>query len=220
MNVQSKNMSPKTPNKFYEIRLEKQTLIMDVALVLFANGGYFKTSIKNIARHAGISQGLIYNYFESKEELLMAIINRSMEEISQYLGPDKNSFLSEKEFETFIRNFFSLLKEKITFWRLLSQLLLQKDVREQFLKSKTGSVKSTQVMYTNRSNTFLLLLSNMITDYFDRKKDRKPADYDPDLEMNMFIYTIEGFARIAIAREEVDEVNYQKTINKIIDLYK
>jgi len=220
MNVQSKNMSPKTPNKFYEIRLEKQTLIMDVALVLFANGGYFKTSIKNIARHAGISQGLIYNYFESKEELLMAIINRSMEEISQYLGPDKNSFLSEKEFETFIRKFFSLLKEKITFWRLLSQLLLQKDVREQFLKSKTGSVKSTQVMYTNRSNTFLLLLSNMITDYFDRKKDRKPADYDPDLEMNMFIYTIEGFARIAIAREEVDEVNYQKTINKIIDLYK
>jgi len=193
---------------------------MDVALVLFANGGYFKTSIKNIARHAGISQGLIYNYFESKEELLMAIINRSMEEISQYLGPDKNSFLSEKEFETFIRKFFSLLKEKITFWRLLSQLLLQKDVREQFLKSKTGSVKSTQVMYTNRSNTFLLLLSNMITDYFDRKKDRKPADYDPDLEMNMFIYTIEGFARIAIAREEVDEVNYQKTINKIIDLYK
>ena len=220
MNVQSKNMSPKTPNKFYEIRLEKQTLIMDVALVLFANGGYFKTSIKNIARHAGISQGLIYNYFESKEELLMAVINRSMEEISQYLGPDKNSFLSEKEFETFIRKFFSLLKEKITFWRLLSQLLLQKDVREQFLKSKTGSVKSTQVMYTNRSNTFLLLLSNMITDYFDRKKDRKPADYDPDLEMNMFIYTIEGFARIAIAREEVDEVNYQKTINKIIDLYK
>jgi len=220
MNVQSKNMSPKTPNKFYEIRLEKQTLIMDVALVLFANGGYFKTSIKNIARHAGISQGLIYNYFESKEELLMAIINRFMEEISQYLGPDKNSFLSEKEFETFIRKFFSLLKEKITFWRLLSQLLLQKDVREQFLKSKTGSVKSTQVMYTNRSNTFLLLLSNMITDYFDRKKDRKPADYDPDLEMNMFIYTIEGFARIAIAREEVDEVNYQKTINKIIDLYK
>ena len=193
---------------------------MDVALVLFANGGYFKTSIKNIARHAGISQGLIYNYFESKEELLMAIINRSMEEISQYLGPDKNSFLSEKEFETFIRKFFSLLKEKITFWRLLSQLLLQKDVREQFLKSKTGSVKSTQVMYTNRSNTFLLLLSNMITDYFDRKKDRKPADYDPDLEMNMFIYTIECFARIAIAREEVDEVNYQKTINKIIDLYK
>jgi AcrR family transcriptional regulator len=220
MNVQSKNMSPKTPNKFNEMRLEKQTLIMDVALIHFANEGYFKTTIKNIARHAGISQGLIYNYFESKEELLIAIINRSIEEISQYLPPDKYSCLSEMEFETFVRKFFSLLREKITFWRLLSQLLLQKDVREQFLKSKTGSVSSTQVMYTNRSNTFLLLLKKMITDYFTMKKERSPADYDADLEMNMFIYTIEGLARITITQDEVNEVNYQKAINKIIDLYK
>ena len=150
----------------------------------------------------------------------MAIINRSIEETSQYLEPHKISYFSEKEFEALIRKFFSLLREKITFWRLLSQLLLQKDVRKQFLKSKTSSVNTTQVMYTNRSNTFLLLLSKMIADYFARKKDRSPADYDPDLEMNMFIYTIEGLARITINQDEVDEVNYQKAINKIIDLYK
>ena len=193
---------------------------MDVALVLFANEGYFKTTIKNIARHAGISQGLIYNYFESKEELLMAIINRSIEETSQYLEPYKNNYLSEMEFETIVRKFFSLLREKITFWRLLSQLLLQKDVREQFLKSKTGSVNTTQVMFTNRSNTFLLHLNKMIADYFARKKNKSTDDYDPDLEMNMFIYTIEGLARITITQDHVDEVNYQKAINKIIDLYK
>lgn len=220
MSVQSKNMSPKTPNKFYEIRREKQTLIMDVALVQFANEGYFKTTIKHIAKHAGISQGLIYNYFESKEELLMAIINRSIEEISPYLKPHEIRYFSEKEFEAFVRKFFSLFREKISFWSLLSQLLLQKDIRKQFLKSKTGSVNTIQVMYTNRSNAFLLLLSNMIADYFARKKDRKPADYDPDLDMNMFMYTIEGFARITIYQDEVDEDKYQKALNKIIELYK
>lgn len=193
---------------------------MDVALVQFANEGYFKTTIKHIANHAGISQGLIYNYFESKEELLMAIINRSIEEISQYFDPHQITYFSEKEFEALIRKFFSLLREKISFWSLLSQLLLQKDVRKQFLKSKTSSVNTNQVMYTNRSNTFLLLLSKTIADYFARKKDRSPADYDPDLEMNMFIYTIEGLARITINQDEVDEVNYQKAINKIIQLYK
>ena len=70
-------MSPRTPKQFMEIREEKKTLIMDVALEHFANEGYFTTTINHIARHAGISKGLMYNYFESKEELLTEIINRS-----------------------------------------------------------------------------------------------------------------------------------------------
>jgi hypothetical protein len=38
--------------------------------------------------------------------------------------------------------------------------------------------------------------------------------------MNMFIYTIEGFAMITVYLDEVDPVYYDKTINKIIELYK
>lgn len=213
-------MSPRSTKQFEEIREEKKALIMAVALEHFANEGYFKTTISHIARHAGISKGLMYNYFESKEELLMAIVNKSVEEISRYFDPDSDGYISEGEFELFIRKFFSLLREKIDFWRLLSQLLVQKDVREQFLKAKPASVSTVQVMNTNRSNTFLALLSKMVAEYFTRKKERRADDYDPDLDMNMFIYTIEGFARITIYQDEVDEENYQKTINKIIDLYK
>ena len=213
-------MSPRSPKQFHVMREEKKALIMDVALRHFADEGYFKTTITHIARHAGISKGLMYNYFESKEELLITIINRSIDDITRYFDPDRDGCLSEEEFELFIRKLFSLLREKITFWRLLSQLLVQKDVREQFLKSKPASVNSVQVMYTNRSNTFLALVTKMITEYFTRKKERKAADYDPDLEMNMFIYTIEGFARITIYQDEVDEENYLKAINKIIELYK
>jgi AcrR family transcriptional regulator len=202
------------------MREEKKALIMDVALRHFADEGYFKTTITHIARHAGISKGLLYNYFESKEELLITIINRSIDDITRYFDPDNDGYLSEEEFELFIRKMFSLLREKISFWRLLSQLLVQKDVREQFLKSKPSAVNSVQVMYTNRSNTFLALVSKMISEYFARKKEKKPADYDPDLEMNMFIYTVEGFARITIYQDEVDEENYLKAVNKIIELYK
>ena len=60
-------MSPRTPQQFEEIREEKMTLIMDIALEHFANEGYHTTTINHIARHAGISKGLMYNYFESKE---------------------------------------------------------------------------------------------------------------------------------------------------------
>jgi len=213
-------MSPRSAKQFREIREDKKTLIMDVALVHFANNGYFKTTIDHISRHAGISKGLLYNYFESKEELLIEIINRSLAEISKYFDPGNDGYLSEEEFELFIRKLFSILREKISFWRLFSQLIMQKDVRNQLLKSFSGHVSSTHVMYTNRNNTFLALVTKMIADYFFRKKNRKPEDYDPVLDMNMFFYTLEGFARATIYQDEVDEDYYIKTINRIIELYK
>jgi AcrR family transcriptional regulator len=213
-------MSPKTSKQFRSIREEKMTLIMDVALHHFADEGYFKTTITHIARHAGISKGLMYNYFESKEELLITIINRSMSEISHYFDPDKVGYLSEVEFELFIRKLFSTLRENISFWRLFFQLMIQKDVREQFLKSKPGTVNTIQVMYVNQNNSFLTLVSKMVEEYFIRKKKRNPDDYDPVLDMNMFLYTIEGFAHITIYQEEVDEYYYDKAIDKIIDLFK
>ena len=57
------------------------TLIMDVALEHFANNGFHAQPSAILARHAGISKGLMYNYFKSKEELLGEIINRSITEI-------------------------------------------------------------------------------------------------------------------------------------------
>jgi AcrR family transcriptional regulator len=213
-------MSPRTPKQFKEIREEKRTLIMDVALEHFAKEGYHKTTINHIAKHAGISKGLMYNYFESKEELLTEIIKRSMEEIANYFDPDKDGYLSEEEFELFIRKLFHLLREKLSFWRLFFQLLMQKDVRDQFLKSFFGPLDPVQNIYSNNSNTFLALVIKMFTEYFIRKKNRKPADYDPILDLNMFIYTVEGFAWVTTYLDEVDGNYYDKTINRIIELYK
>jgi TetR/AcrR family transcriptional regulator, cholesterol catabolism regulator len=47
--------------------------IMEAALRVFAKKGFSDASIKDIAREAGITPGLIYHYFESKEALLKAI---------------------------------------------------------------------------------------------------------------------------------------------------
>jgi AcrR family transcriptional regulator len=213
-------MSPRTPKQFQDMRDEKKTHIMNVALEHFANEGYPNTTISHIAKHAGISKGLMYNYFESKEDLLAAILSRSMGEISNYFDPDRDGILSEEEFELFIRRYFLIIKENLSFWRLYYQLLQQKDVREHFLKSFQGPVNSVESVYINGNQTFLALASKLISEYFMRKKDNKPAGYDPVLDMNMFIYTIEGFAHVTAFLNAVDAKNYEKTIEKIIELYK
>jgi AcrR family transcriptional regulator len=213
-------MSPRTPKQFQDIREEKKTLIMDVALEHFANEGYFKTTINHIARHAGISKGLMYNYFVSKEELLSEIINRSIAEIYVYFDPDKDGYLTEDEFESFVRKCFMLLKKQRSFWRLFFQLLMQKDVREQFLSCHLGSIDSIHTSPSDKENTFLSGILKSITEYFTRKKERMLSNYDPVTELNLFIYAVKGFAITAIYMDENDDFIYEKTVNRIIEIYK
>ena len=213
-------MSPRTPEQFKDLRHEKKTLIMNVALEHFANDGYHNSSISRIAKQAGISKGLMYNYFSGKEDLLAEIVNRSMEKFSQHFSPGSSSFLSEDDFELFVRKYFLILREGLSFWRLYFQLVMQKDVREHLLKPYQSPVNSVASIFENGSNTILAFVSKMLTDYFIRKKAGKPEGYDPVLEMNMFIYTIEGFARNTTYLDEIDENYYDKTVNRIIELYK
>jgi len=213
-------MSPRTEKQFQVIREEKKTLIMDVALEHFAKEGYFNTTISHIAKHAGISKGLMYNYFESKEALLSAILKRSIIEIYKYFDINKDGYLTEEEFEFFVRRVFQILKEKKTFWRLLVQILMQKEVREEFLKSFYSSISSPDFVANNPEEQFLNGIFKTMTDYFSRKEKRNVSNYDPYLELNMFFLTIKGFAVTYIYIDIVDEEFYDKTINRIIELYK
>lgn len=69
----------------------KQSLIFQSAIDLFSKQGYANTSTKEIAEHAGVSEGSIFRKFKNKEELLMAILEPLTQEI---LPQDLNEFSS------------------------------------------------------------------------------------------------------------------------------
>ena len=213
-------MSPRTSKQYEEIREEKMALIMNTALEHFANEGYFSTTINHIARHAGISKGLLYNYFESKEALLKAIIHKSIAEMLNYFDIDRDGYLSEEEFEFFIRKINVMLKEKRSFWRLLFQLLMQDDVREQFLKSFAGTDSRELSGTVPGLDLPASQIMNMITDYFIRRKEKMGEGYDPEIELRMFLITIKGFAMTSIYADDGEDDNNEKAINRIIELYK
>ncbi len=210
-------MSPRTSKQYEEIREEKKTLIMDVALEHFANVGFHSTTINHIAMHAGISKGLMYNYFKSKEDLLNEIIKRSVAEIYLYFDPDRDGYLAEGEFELFIRKVLLLLSERRSIWRLFFQMLMQKDVLEQFHRSNLVLAGSDN---QDNLNIDLMAIVKMIREYFERKKPVKPSGYDPDLEMHMFINTLLGFALSSIYIDDPEEIHYDKTVNRILEIYK
>ncbi len=55
--------------------IDKRSLILDAALRTFAKRGYSETKVAEIAAEAEVAEGTLYNYFQSKEELLLALFD-------------------------------------------------------------------------------------------------------------------------------------------------
>ena len=55
---------------------QRRAQLIDATLALFSERGIEATRVSDIAEAAGVAQGLLYHYFDSKDELLAAIIAR------------------------------------------------------------------------------------------------------------------------------------------------
>lgn len=62
--------------------------VLTTALRLFASNGFHATTTAKIAKQAGVSEGTIYKYFSSKDDLLANLLRPVLTEI-------KNSFFSD-----------------------------------------------------------------------------------------------------------------------------
>src|SRR3989440_13080419 len=68
---------------------DRREQIIDAAMRVFAQKGFTKATNKDIAREAGITPGLIFYYFESKDALLNAILEaRSPLQVVSSLSPE------------------------------------------------------------------------------------------------------------------------------------
>jgi AcrR family transcriptional regulator len=60
--------------------------ILDAALALFAQKGYFGTSLRDIARAVGVRESALYNYFSGKDALFSALIIAEREHKAEQLS--------------------------------------------------------------------------------------------------------------------------------------
>ena len=121
-------MAPRTNEQFKQIRIESRAKILVAALELFAVDGYHNTSISKIAKRADISKGLLYNYFDSKEELLKDVVVMSLDDGLEMMNQmqSKMTKMQPKEVLQFsLEMFFKMLINNKTMWRLTFSLAMQ-----------------------------------------------------------------------------------------------
>ena len=72
---------------------QREAQILDAATKVFASKGFRAATTREIATVAGVSEGTIYNYFDSKYDLLIAMSQRlALESLQQldHLPPQED----------------------------------------------------------------------------------------------------------------------------------
>lgn len=83
MNSKSKNNKKQTVRTPQQKRsIETRNRIINAAMQLFSEKGFYATNSKEIAAAAGVSIGSFYSYFEEKEPLFLEILTNYSKEIN------------------------------------------------------------------------------------------------------------------------------------------
>ena len=169
--------------------------ILKAAQDLFVEKGYFATSISQITNRAGVSKGLVYNYYVSKEELLVDLLESytaKMKLVAETLGSSSNSSKG-----SFIDNFFFFLEKEKVFLKLQLSLMLMpelesvvrepirtrselllKEITKEFKKKNVPSAKS-------KARVFLATLDGVALHYLSIYEDYPLASIKSELKKKL-----------------------------------
>jgi AcrR family transcriptional regulator len=190
-------MSPRTSEQFEEIRGGKRRQILDAAIECFATTGYHAVSISDLAKHAGISKGLMYNYFSSKEELLKTIFTEVMTEMMKLIDQDQQGEIDRETLLKYFNNLFSHLKSNLILWKMYMAIFSQPAVQQ---------ILADEILAASKQPL------DMVERYFIKQGCRKPA-----LEVAFLSTLISGVTYEYIADPE--HYPLQQIKKRILSLY-
>src|SRR4051794_16895571 len=68
---------------------QRREQLLAAGVELLRHRPHTEVSTEEIARAAGVSQGLLYHYFPTKNEFILAVLERGQSELAAQLAPDE-----------------------------------------------------------------------------------------------------------------------------------
>lgn len=97
--------------------------LLDSAVELFAQQGFAGSSVRDLARHCGLSLAGLYHHFSSKEEILFEIQREAFEQLLKPLEDDGRTLSPHERLALFVRNHIGFFSRQTTKMKLLSHEL-------------------------------------------------------------------------------------------------
>ncbi len=170
-------MSPKVTEEYKQTVREE---ILQSAEDLFARKGYHETSMDDIVKESGLSKGAIYGYFDSKQEIFLALSDKCIESelgaIRSVLSPDDSA---SKKLETSIEIHFDGIEDSIEVCRMNLECW-----------TESPRIESLHQRIKSRYEMIHKFIADMISEGI--KKGEFRQDIDPDALSSIIHATIDG----------------------------
>ena len=209
-----------TQKKFYKDAFERiddsrKNKLLEIAIDEFASKGYKNANINIIAKNAGISIGLMYKYFATKDDLYitclkhgMDLLDKSLYEIMQ--SDDKLLVKTEK----LIRTICAHSKSHSKYIRLYNEIGAEK-----------GASERTRMMVeeieTKRSSIYITTIAQALANG-DVRDDLDPRLFayflDNLLTMLQFAYTCDYYRErfMIFTGVDINEADDEKIISQLL----
>jgi TetR/AcrR family fatty acid metabolism transcriptional regulator len=183
----------------------RRAQILDAAAQVFAERGFHRTTVRDVAKAAGVADGTIYNYFENKTALLLGILDRLNETERQAID---RAQAQAKDLRTFARHYFqnhlqAYANQNQELLRVvLSEVLVNADLRERYIQQivaptfvavmqQLAPLAKQGRLRTERLQLTIQLMSSMVLGVlmarmFDEQAAQSTWDELPDVLTDLF----------------------------------
>lgn len=91
---------------------DKRERILGAAERIFARHGFFAAKVADVAKEAGVADGTIYLYFKSKDDLLISVFERRMQELLALLRAAIATKPPREQLRTFVKTYLQLVHDE------------------------------------------------------------------------------------------------------------
>jgi AcrR family transcriptional regulator len=192
-------------NHFKRIPEEKQKLVLNAAIGVFATNGYRKSSINDIALSAGISKSMVFHYFGNKKALYLFLVEFCSDLLS-------NEMMANSRISDFFDRIKRAIDVKLSIMSKYPSILL-------FLSSvyseNDGAVKNEINHFLQKNRALSNQTAMAGIDVFKFK-----PDIDINLVFKILQYFTEGYLSKATVNDDADIMSLIKELDECIDLLK
>ena len=168
---------------------ERKYELVDAAETLFMEKGYSKTSIRDIVEKVGVAHGLFYYYFDSKSDLINAIVERMFKKMDKILiDLRSNQELNAQE-------------KLLLYFDKVSEMKKGKEYLIGFVEDEEG-----MLFYHELLNRIIDKTTPHLTEIIKQGIEEGVFDTDYPEEAVRFILTGRGNVRIPKNVENIDEL--------------
>ncbi|HHY07321.1 MAG TPA: TetR/AcrR family transcriptional regulator [Corynebacteriales bacterium] len=149
-------------------RADRREAILEAARSHFVVNGYHGTGMDDVAATLGLSKPILYQYFSSKHELYLAVLEMAAEHLEDLITRTLSKDLSNKDMvrET-VETFFGFVSDDSQYYRLLfdSDMLDDADAAERVDNAIQGLVQKVAELIasdTGMSPNYSVMLANLV----------------------------------------------------------